>query len=93
MNFGPEEREAYEAHLKWLRVEANTLKKYEAKGYDEGLEKGREEGEQIGAEKERQKNLEEKKNMVRLMLQENMNIETIAKITGLSIEEVGSLKS
>jgi predicted transposase/invertase (TIGR01784 family) len=28
MSFGEEEREAYEAHLKWLRIEANTLKKY-----------------------------------------------------------------
>jgi predicted transposase/invertase (TIGR01784 family) len=43
MNFGDEERDAYEERLKWLRVEANTLKKYE--------EKGRAEGEQIGLEK------------------------------------------
>ena len=43
MNFGEEERDAYEERLKWLRVEANTLKKYE--------EKGRTEGEQIGLEK------------------------------------------
>jgi predicted transposase/invertase (TIGR01784 family) len=28
MSFGDEEREAYESHLKWLRIEANTLKKY-----------------------------------------------------------------
>ncbi len=31
MSFGDEEREAYEGHLKWLRIEASTLKKYEAK--------------------------------------------------------------
>ncbi|HQS83539.1 MAG: hypothetical protein B7Y25_05905 [Alphaproteobacteria bacterium 16-39-46] len=36
MNFGEEEREIYEGHLKWLRVEANTLKKSEAKGFEEG---------------------------------------------------------
>ena len=36
MNFGADEREAYEAHLKWLRIEANTVKKYEAKGFTEG---------------------------------------------------------
>lgn len=36
MNFGEEEGEAYEEHLKWLRIEANTLKKYEAKGFAEG---------------------------------------------------------
>jgi predicted transposase/invertase (TIGR01784 family) len=31
MNFTTEEREAYEDHLKWLRIEANTLKKTESK--------------------------------------------------------------
>ena len=36
MNFTTEEREAYEDHLKWLRIEANTLKKYEQKGREEG---------------------------------------------------------
>jgi predicted transposase/invertase (TIGR01784 family) len=35
MNFGPEEREAYEDHLKWLRIEMNTLKKAEEKGRQE----------------------------------------------------------
>lgn len=39
MNFSSTERDAYEDHLKWLRIEANTLKKAEAKG----VEKGREE--------------------------------------------------
>lgn len=41
MNFGEEERQAYEDHLKWLRIEANTLKKYESKGFEAGLEKGK----------------------------------------------------
>jgi hypothetical protein len=45
MNFETEEREAYEDHLKWLRIEANTLKKYEAKGFMEGEAKGFIEGE------------------------------------------------
>ncbi len=40
MNFLPEEREAYEDHLKWLRIEANTLKKYQAIGVDEGINIG-----------------------------------------------------
>lgn len=31
MSFDAEEREAYESHLKWLMIEANTLKKYEDK--------------------------------------------------------------
>ncbi|MFU7503200.1 MAG: Rpn family recombination-promoting nuclease/putative transposase [Candidatus Tisiphia sp.] len=32
MNFTDEEREAYEDHLKWLRIKANTLKKQLEKG-------------------------------------------------------------
>lgn len=48
MNFNVEEREAYEAHLKWLRIEANTLKKYESKGFFEGITKGLAEGEAKG---------------------------------------------
>ena len=51
MNFGEEERDAYEERLKWLRVEANTLKKYEEKGRAEGEQIGLEKGEQIGLEK------------------------------------------
>ena len=31
MSFDAEEREAYESHLKWLMIEANTLRKYEDK--------------------------------------------------------------
>ncbi|WP_342278752.1 Rpn family recombination-promoting nuclease/putative transposase [Candidatus Tisiphia endosymbiont of Myopa tessellatipennis] len=37
MNFTDEEREAYEDHLKWLRIEANTLKKQLEKGREEGI--------------------------------------------------------
>ena len=32
MNFNPEEREFYEDHLKWLRIETNTLKKTREEG-------------------------------------------------------------
>jgi len=40
MNFNAEEREAYEGHLKWLMIEANTLRKYEQKGFAEGRAEG-----------------------------------------------------
>ncbi|WP_316354188.1 Rpn family recombination-promoting nuclease/putative transposase [Candidatus Trichorickettsia mobilis] len=36
MNFTDAEREAYEEHLKWLRIEANSLKKYGEKARAEG---------------------------------------------------------
>ncbi|MCC8417014.1 MAG: Rpn family recombination-promoting nuclease/putative transposase, partial [Rickettsia endosymbiont of Bryobia graminum] len=49
MNFTHEERDAYEDHLKWLRIEANTLKKYEAqaeaRGKAEGIQIGEARGE------------------------------------------------
>ena len=31
MNFGELEQQAYEERLKWMRIEANTLKKHEEK--------------------------------------------------------------
>ena len=43
LSLNKEERELYEDHLKWLRVETSTIKKAEAKGKAEGLaEKARE---------------------------------------------------
>ena len=39
MNFNPLERDAYEDHLKWLRIEANTLKKAEARGEEKTITK------------------------------------------------------
>ena len=41
MNFSNQERDIYEDHLKWLRIEANTLKKAEEKGTEKGTEKGK----------------------------------------------------
>ena len=40
MNFSAEEREWYEDHLKWLRIEANTLRKATANGFTEGKIEG-----------------------------------------------------
>ena len=38
MSFTKAEREAYEDHLKWLMIEANTLKKAEEKGIKKGMQ-------------------------------------------------------
>jgi predicted transposase/invertase (TIGR01784 family) len=73
MNFSTEEREAYEDHLKWLMIEANTLKKAE--------EKGREEGKK-----------EEKFALAKKMLDEGESTDKIIKYTGLSKEEIESIK-
>ena len=40
LNFSEEERELYEDHLKWLRIEANTLKKTAEKAREEGIAEG-----------------------------------------------------
>ena len=40
MNFNSAEREEYEAHLKWMRIEANTIKKATRDAKEEGREEG-----------------------------------------------------
>jgi predicted transposase/invertase (TIGR01784 family) len=97
MNFTPVEREVYEEQLKWYRMEANTLKKAEAKaeakgreegkleGREEGKLEGREEGIAIGGEK---RALE----MAKEMLTDNEPIAKIIKYTGLTAEQIEKLK-
>ena len=77
MSFSDEEREIYEGKLKWLRIEANTLKKYEKKGREEGREEG-----------EKSKSIE----IASRMLKRNRPIEEIIEDTGLTKEEVRHLK-
>lgn len=81
MNFTEEERDAYEDHLKWLRVEANTVKKAEARG----IEIGEARGEARGRE-------EEKIALAKEMLADNESLEKIVKYTKLSKEEIEKLK-
>jgi predicted transposase/invertase (TIGR01784 family) len=83
MNFSEEEREAYEEHLKWLRVEANTVKKAEARGKAEGKAEGIAEGEQ--------KKAQAIKAITKSMLEKNLEIKLISEVTGLSIEEINDL--
>jgi predicted transposase/invertase (TIGR01784 family) len=81
MNFSSLERDAYEDHLKWLRIEANTLKKAEAKGVEKGKAEGREEGKKEGANIKTQE-------IAKLMLSDGDSPIKISKITGLSISEI-----
>jgi len=76
MNFSDQERDAYEDHLKWLRIEMNTLKKAEAKGRAEGL-----------AEGAKKRNTE----IARNLLSDGLDIKLIARATGLSEEEISNL--
>ena len=85
MNFTPEEREAYEGHLKFLRGEANSIKKAEQKEMEKGMKKGIEKGMKKGMEKE-------KINTAKNMLEKNLTLELISEITGLSVEQIKSLR-
>lgn len=96
MNFTPEEREAYEDHLKWLRIEANTIRKYEQEGIEKGKAEGRAEGraegliegEARGVEKGAQQN---KIEIAQKMLSQNYSVSDISNLTGLSSEEISKL--
>lgn len=80
MNFSPEEREAYEDHLKWLRIEANTLKKYQSIGFEEGFGEGKIEGINEGVQK-----------VARVLLADGMAATRVAQWTGLTVEEIKAL--
>ena len=76
MNFTPEEREAYEDHLKWLRIEANTIKNYEQRGEARGKS---------------EENIRVKIEIAKKMLSKNHSISDIPDLTGLSSEEISKL--
>ena len=82
MNFSEDEKEGYESHLKWLRIQTNTIKKYEQQARDEG----RIEGEAIG----------EAKNRVHIatkLIQLELSTEMIVDATGLTREEIEAIKA
>ena len=56
-----------------------------AEGLEEGLAKGRAEGREEGRE-------EERNSIVLKMLKNNLPVQTICDVTGLSVEEVAKLK-
>ena len=82
LNFSEEERELYEDHLKWLRIEANTLKKTAEKAKEEGIAEGIEKG----IEK---RNIEVAINMIKQKLDNKL----ISSVTGLTLEELLKLKN
>ena len=77
LEMSPEDRELYELRLKAIRDEINIRES----GFIDGKTEGKKEG-------ELQKSLEIAQNM----LKENMPIEVISKLTGLSQEEIEKLK-
>ena len=77
MNFSEQERSAYDDHLKWMMIEANTLEKR----YRDGIEEGRSEGLKEG-----------RIEIARKMLEDNMPIDVIVKYSGLTKEEIENLR-
>ena len=57
--------------------------------YQAGLNNGEERGKKLGREQGRAETIKE---MVKKLLKQNMKIETISEITGISIEEIEKLK-
>ena len=97
LNFSEEERELYEDHLKWLRIEANTLKKTAEKALAEGISIGKQEGISIGEARGIKKGIEEGENrkaikIAKNLLSQKIDISTISSATGLSIAEIQKLK-
>lgn len=73
MNLSEGERELYEGHLKWLRVESATLRKAESKGFGIGYDKGRK---------------EEKMHIACALLQQMLPLEVVSEATGLTCDEL-----
>ena len=82
MNFSDEEREAYDDHLKWLRIETSTLKKYEQKGLEKGRIEGRAEG-----------RTERNRELALKMLAGNMDDAAILGLLDITPNELDELKS
>jgi predicted transposase/invertase (TIGR01784 family) len=95
--FTPTEMDAYENSLKIYRDLKNSMDTSKEEGLAEGLVKGEaiglEKGEVIGLEKgEAIGRVEERFEIVRNSLQAGLSVEIISQITGLSLEEIESLK-
>ena len=78
MNFSSEERELYDDHLKWLMIEANTLKKTREEGREEGIAIG----ETRGIEK-----------TAISMLKQKLEDSLIKSVTGFSQDQLDKLKN
>ena len=73
MHFTKQEREWYDDHLKWLRMETSALKKKAEDSFQEGIEKG-------------------KMDIAKALLEEGVDITTIAKVSGLSLQDLQELQ-
>ncbi|MCB1213354.1 MAG: PD-(D/E)XK nuclease family transposase [Chlamydiia bacterium] len=90
MNFSQDEREAYDNHLKWLMIEANTLKKYEEKGKAIGMA----EGKAIGMAEGKALGMEEGIESVAIsMIEQQLPDALILSVTRISKARLTALRS
>jgi predicted transposase/invertase (TIGR01784 family) len=98
MNFTEIEREEYENHLKWLQIQTNTLKNYEAKGEIRGFQMGVEQGIAQGIEQGIVQGIEQGivqgiEQIAINLLKNKESLEKISQLTGLSREKITQLNS
>ena len=86
--YTPEERQDYEESLKVYRDMKNVLDTAELKGLKKGLKKGLEQGMRQGIE---QGALDERKKNAMAMKALGLPLETIAKVTGMPVEDIARL--
>lgn len=82
--FTPEQRAAYETSLKIMRDYNNTVRSAEDKGREEGIKEGIKEGITQGRE-------EEQLLIAKSMLEQGLDARMVAKITGLSTEDLSKI--
>lgn len=88
------ELDAYHKELDHWRVEQSILKTREEIGLEKGIEKGIKRGIEIGIEKGIEKGIEQRsEEIVQTMLAEGFDVEVIARVTKLSVEEIKQLKA
>ncbi|MDQ5921996.1 MAG: hypothetical protein QG673_2055, partial [Pseudomonadota bacterium] len=97
MNFTDEERESYESRLKWMRDEEMALRKAARQGKEEGLAEGMEKGLEKGLVEGMEKGLvegmeKEQQKIASKMLAAGMDVTHVADFTGLSVEQIDTLR-
>ncbi len=82
------ERKAYDRHIDNIMVQNDVLDTAKMEGREEGREEGRKEGREEGREEGRKEAARETAKNLKAM---GLDVETIAKATGLSTEEIAKL--
>ena len=92
MNFSDDEKEGYEDHLKWLRIQTNTIKKYEQNAREEGFSEGEVQGKAKGLAEGEAKLNNERREIAKNLLKQGISIEIVITSTGLPREEIEKIQ-